>query len=56
MQYEIQTRTYCDGWINCSHDNAQPLFFKTFSEAVIEVNDMLKHLDINKLDIRIKQL
>ena len=56
MAYEIQTWTYCDGWSNNSHENEQPLQFKTLRAAKEEVKDMLGYLDIQANEIKIVKL
>lgn len=34
MKYEIQTRTFADGWVNCwSYDDGEPITFNDKLEA-----------------------
>jgi hypothetical protein len=47
-QFEVQTRTICDGWINTWHDEApdgttSPTTFNSFEEALEELDDLLEN-------------
>ena len=42
--YEIQTFTLCDGWVNTWHTNGKPTVFKSFGEALDELNEHLANL------------
>ena len=43
--YEIQTFTLCDGWVNTWHTNGKPTVFKSFSEALDELDEHLADLE-----------
>jgi hypothetical protein len=42
MKYAIETRTFCDGWVNTWTDNDEsPVMFDTHEQAQQELNEFL---------------
>ncbi len=57
--YQIQTDTICDGWVNTWHTDDTPTVFKSFGEAMLELDVFLMEvkqdgLDYDREDYRIK--
>jgi hypothetical protein len=48
--YEIQTYTLMDGWINTWHTNGTPTVFKSFGEALDELDEHLADLEANGME------
>jgi hypothetical protein len=44
MKYEVQTHTWCDGWINTWTDDDTPVIFDTHAAALDELTDFLREL------------
>lgn len=41
--YEIQTYTFCDGWVNCwTDDDENPITYSSHEEAQRELEDFLR--------------
>ncbi len=50
MKYEVQTRTLCDGWVNCWHDNGQKVFYDTPEEAQESIDEFFDDLPEHMVD------
>ena len=48
--YEIQTFTLCDGWVNTWHTNGKPTVFKSFGEALDELDEHLADLEYANME------
>jgi len=46
-KYIIETRTFCDGWVNTWTDDGKPVIFDNFQEAQEELNIYLFGLSID---------
>tara|TARA_R110000772_G_scaffold36387_4_gene87075 strand:+ start:1021 stop:1233 length:213 start_codon:yes stop_codon:yes gene_type:complete len=44
--YEVQTKTFLDGWVNCWNLNDKPHFFDTRKEAQEELDDFLQTVKV----------
>lgn len=56
--WAIETYTICDGWVNCWHEDDEPMVFDTPEEAVEELMDHINCLneagmDYNPLEFRL---
>jgi hypothetical protein len=53
--YQVLTRTYVDGWINCWTIDGVPWVFDTVEEAQAEIDDLLQEMpDYDAGDYRIE--
>lgn len=54
MNYEIQTFTLCDGFVNTWNEDGKPLTFKTRSDAELELKihlqDMRESWECNEIE------
>ena len=48
--YQVLTRTYVDGWINCWTIDGAPWVFDTVAEAQAEIDDLLQDLSDYRVD------
>ena len=48
--YQVLTRTYVDGWINCWTIDGAPWTFETREEAQAEIDDLLQDLSDYRVD------
>ena len=48
--YQIQTNTICDGWVNTWHTDDTPTVFKSFGEALDELDEHLADLEAEGMD------
>lgn len=48
--YQVLTRTYVDGWINCWTIDGEPWTFETREEAQAEIDDLLQDLSDYRVD------
>ena len=57
MTYQVLTRTYVDGWINCWTIDGEPWVFATIEEAQAEIDDLLQEMpDYDADDYRIERV
>jgi len=48
--YEVQTYTICDGWVNTWHTDGTPTVFKSFGEALDELDEHLADLEYANME------